>query len=94
MKTKVMVFLSVVALLACTNVGHATTKDPGSIFVDTVFVRPACIVSTVVGSALFVVALPFSAASKTTKATSKALIALPAHHAFKRPLGDLEDLGM
>jgi hypothetical protein len=54
--------------------------------------RPACFVATVVGSAIFVVALPFAAMSKSTKKTADALVVKPAKATFSRPLGEFEEL--
>jgi hypothetical protein len=59
---------------------------------DALVVRPACLVATVVGSAVFVVALPWAAISKTVKKTANALVAKPANATFTRPLGDMDAL--
>ena len=59
---------------------------------DALVVRPACLVATVVGSAVFVVALPWAAASKSVKQTANALVVKPANATFTRPLGDMEAL--
>ena len=57
---------------------------------DAVAVRPICFLSTLVGSTLFVVGLPISAAIKQTKPAADALVVRPAKATFKRPLGDME----
>jgi hypothetical protein len=59
---------------------------------DALVVRPACLVATVVGSAVFVVALPWAAASKSIKKTANSLVLKPANATFTRPLGDMEAL--
>lgn len=66
--------------------------SPEAIVTDTLIVRPACFVVTVFGSAFFVVALPFAAASKSTKKTAESLITKPARATFVRPLGNFTDL--
>ena len=66
--------------------------DPGRIVVDTVLVRPACFVATVVGSAFFVISLPEAATSKSVRRAAHALVVKPAEATFKSPLGDFEDL--
>jgi pSer/pThr/pTyr-binding forkhead associated (FHA) protein len=84
-----------VCVLAFAPIGSAQAVDydqPLSIAADVLVVRPACLVATVVGSALFVVALPFAAPSKSIKRTAKALVAAPAKATFTRPLGDMEML--
>ena len=59
---------------------------------DAVVVRPACLVATVLGSAIFVVVLPVSAISKSVKTTAHALVARPAKATFTRPMGDMDAL--
>ena len=59
---------------------------------DALVVRPACLVATVVGSAVFVVALPAAAISKSVKKTADTLVVKPAKATFTRPLGDMEAL--
>lgn len=67
--------------------------SPEAIAADVLVVRPLCFVSTLVGSALFVVALPVAAISKSTRQTAHALVVQPARATFTRPLGDLTALG-
>jgi hypothetical protein len=55
---------------------------------DLVFVRPLGIVATVLGCAVFVVSLPFSALGSNTREASQKLVKDPAQFTFKRPLGD------
>jgi len=59
---------------------------------DAIVVRPACLVATVVGSAVFIIALPWAAASKSVKQTANTLVAKPAAATFTRPLGDMDAL--
>jgi len=86
------------SVLCALVVGWAGTSsalasdDPAAIVVDTVLVRPACLVTTVLGSVFFVVALPFAAASKSIHKTAHALVVTPAQATFTRPLGDLDAL--
>ena len=61
---------------------------PGKMAVDILLARPIGIISTVLGTALFIVSLPFSALGGNTKQAYKNLIAKPAKYTFKRPLGD------
>lgn len=60
----------------------------GAMTADLVFVRPLGIVATVLGCAVFVVSLPFSALGSNTKEASQKLVKDPARFTFKRPLGD------
>jgi hypothetical protein len=67
-------------------------NGPLTVAADAVVVRPACLVATVLGSAIFVVALPVAAISKSVKKTADTLVAKPAKATFTRPLGDMDAL--
>jgi len=56
---------------------------------DLLVIRPLGIVATVVGSAVFIVSLPFSALGGNTKAACRKLVGDPAKFTFTRALGDL-----
>lgn len=56
--------------------------------VDLLLVRPLGITATLIGTVLFVTAIPFSAMGGNTKETYQKLVAEPAKHALKRPLGE------
>lgn len=58
---------------------------------DVVVLRPLGLVATVLGTALTVVALPFTIPSGSVGASAHALIVRPAEYTFKRPLGDFSD---
>ena len=55
---------------------------------DLILARPLGIVATVLGCAVFIVSLPFSALGGNTKEASKKLIKEPASFTFVRPLGE------
>ena len=55
---------------------------------DLLVIRPLGIVATVVGSAIFIVSLPFSALGGNTKTACQKLVKDPAKFSFKRPLGE------
>ncbi len=59
-----------------------------SMIVDVVLARPLGLAVTIVGGALFVVSLPFSAMGKNTGAAYEKLLKTPAKFTFQRPLGD------
>lgn len=93
MKTSLVTAACVVALiLASVTPARAETNDPVAVAADVLVVRPACFVATIVGSALFVVALPVAATSKSVKQTARALVVKPAQMTFTRPVGDMETL--
>ena len=66
--------------------------SPEAMIADTIVARPACFVATVIGSAFFVVALPFAALSKSVEETAEALVVKPARATFTRPLGEFSSL--
>jgi hypothetical protein len=70
----------------------AESSGPLEVAADALVVRPACLVATVVGSAVFVVALPWAAASRSVKKAANTLVVLPANATFTRPLGDMAAL--
>ncbi len=53
-------------------------------------IQPICFVSTVVGSAFYVLSLPVTAPLKKTKPVADTLVIRPAKATFTRPLGDLD----
>ena len=55
---------------------------------DLILARPLGIVATVLGCAVFIVSLPFSALGGNTKEASQKLIKEPASFTFVRPLGE------
>ena len=59
--------------------------------VDVVVMRPLGLVATVLGTALTVVALPFTIPSGSVGESAQAFIVKPAEYTFKRPLGDFSN---
>ncbi|HUL42630.1 MAG TPA: hypothetical protein VLV32_12120 [Burkholderiales bacterium] len=57
---------------------------------DLVIVRPLSLVATVLGTATWIIALPFTIPSGSVGASAKALIVEPAQYTFGRPLGQSE----
>jgi hypothetical protein len=57
---------------------------------DIVLVRPLSLVGTVLGTAVFIVALPINALTLNFKDPARRLILEPAKYTFVRPLGDLD----
>ena len=62
----------------------------GAMAADLVLARPLGIASTVLGSAVFIVSLPFSLPGGNTKKVFKTTVVKPAEFTFKRPLGEFE----
>lgn len=85
-------------IVCAAAIGCATTTpafaapedDPLVVTADALIMRPALFASTVAGSAIFLVALPFAAISKSIKPTAQALVVAPARATFTRGLGDFD----
>ena len=94
MKTKFVTTACVVALLLASAPGALAMDDgsPEAIAADVLVARPACFVATVVGSGIFVLALPFAALGGNVKRTGRTLVGGPARATFARPVGDFTSL--
>jgi hypothetical protein len=93
MKTRILiVFFAVVFGMGNISVSRASDDDDIATITDVALVRPGCFVATVLGSAVFVVALPFAAISGSVKSTADTLVLAPANATFTRPVGDFTSL--
>lgn len=93
MKTKLLTVVCVIVIGLCSvNVGHASGSDPLEVVGDVALVRPGCFVATVIGSAVFIVALPIAVISGSVKETADTLVVQPAEATFTRPIGDFSTL--
>jgi hypothetical protein len=94
MKMQLTTALCILVLLSPGVARAQATNDDGPLAAaaDVVLVRPACLAATAIGSALFVVALPFAALSKSVKRTADTLVGKPARATFTRPVGDFTTL--
>lgn len=70
--------------------GHSLDEENSGALMtaDLILARPLGIVATVLGCAVFVVSLPFSALGGNTKQASQKLVKEPASFTFTRPLGE------
>ncbi len=87
MKTRFLIAGFVLAFSFFT-VTSTRAEDEVAVVTDALVARPACLVATVVGSVIFVVALPVAATSGSIDSTADVLVKRPAWATFKRPLGD------
>ena len=93
MKNKVILILC--ALTCCfggATASHAAVDKSLEVVGDLALVRPGCFLVTVVGTAVFTVALPFAAMSGSVHETADTLVVHPAEATFTRPLGDFTTL--
>lgn len=96
-KKKSLVFLIVAVLLFTWVASPVLAKEKQSItgedrnavsmMFDLVILRPLGLAATVVGTAFFVVSLPFSVLGGNTGEAAKKLMVEPAKYTFTRPLG-------
>lgn len=92
MKTKCLILLCAITLgLGNLSISRATDDDIATI-TDVALVRPGCLVASLIGSAIFLVALPVAAASGSVHHTADTLVWTPVHATFTRPLGDFTSL--
>jgi len=91
--------LVAVLFLCATSLVHAAedsymarTEDVSAeaMIADGLLLRPAGIVATVLGTAVFVVTLPFSIPTRSVGKAAQKLIVDPARYTFVRPLGQVE----
>ncbi len=87
MRKIAILFLSFVIIFSSTQ-AFAELDDGFIIIMDTAVARPVGLVALVVGSAFFIVAMPFAATSGSLNTTADKLIAEPFRFTFTRPLGD------
>ena len=64
--------------------------DDARFVIDPLIVRPLGVGSTLVGTAVFIVALPFTIPARSVGKAADKLIMAPARFTFTRPLGDFE----
>jgi hypothetical protein len=92
MKIKLLTALCALTVLSSATPAVAAEDKSLDALVDVSLVRPGCFVATIGGSALFLVALPFAAMSKSVKKTARMLVVTPAKATFTRPVADFSSL--
>ena len=91
MKRKALaVFLALCMALSAVPALAGEPKDGMEVAADVLIVRPVSLVAAVVGTAVFIVALPFSIPSGSVEKTGKLLVADPFKYTFARPVGDFD----
>jgi hypothetical protein len=94
MKTRIVAVACAAAILLAAVPQTFAIEDgtTEAVAADVLVVRPACFLMTILGSAIFIVALPVAAITKSTHETANALVLKPARATFTRPVGDMTDL--
>lgn len=67
---------------------EAKKPGGGDMMWDAAVVRPVGIVATVIGSAFWVISLPFTLLADDVDSATEKLVKDPARYTFKRPLGE------
>lgn len=92
---KRMVTLLIVCFFLFSTAPAFADFDEGFLAVgDLAVARPGGLAALVIGSAAFIVALPFAATSGSIKQTADTLVVSPFNFTFKRPLGDFQRTGI
>ncbi|THF56842.1 hypothetical protein [Pseudothauera rhizosphaerae] len=73
--------------------GPVTGDRGADMAVDLVVVRPLGLVGAVIGTAGFIIALPFTIPTGTVGETAREWIGDPLEYTFNRPLGEFERCG-
>lgn len=93
MKMKLLILLCVITVgMGNISVSRAGQDDDIATIADVTLVRPGCFLATVLGSAVFVVALPIAAISGSVRSTADTLVVGPAQATFTRPIGDFTSI--
>jgi hypothetical protein len=76
--------------LSAADPTEAGEPSPDEVAADLLFIRPIALCSIVVGSAIFVVFLPFTIPTGNFSLSGKKLVLEPVKYTFLKPLGELE----
>lgn len=89
--SRTLIATMAVCLLAFSSLGHARAVDesPSALAMtgDAVVIRPVMFATTIVGSAVYLVSLPFSLLGGNAKEAGNTLVVGPAEATFVRCLG-------
>ncbi|PKN95810.1 MAG: hypothetical protein CVU43_23955 [Chloroflexi bacterium HGW-Chloroflexi-5] len=88
MKKKLITFLVVFFMILSTAPVSAYETSDIDIIGDVFFARPGGIAAIVVGSTIFVLALPFSLPTRSVHVVGRYLVSDPVEFTFCRPVGD------
>jgi hypothetical protein len=88
MKKKLTAFLVVLIMVLSTGPVSAYETSDIDIIADVFFARPGGIAAIAAGSAVFVLALPFSLPTRSAGVVGQRLVLDPVEFTFCRPVGD------
>lgn len=90
MRNKLIAFLVTLILIASTTPALANEPTDAYIIPDVLLARPLGLTAIVLGSVLFVIALPVAIPSRSVKKVGQRLVADPVEFTFIRPVGDFD----
>ncbi len=93
MKKAFVLILAAVFLASSTPAFSQDQREPtgGEIMFDLVLTRPLGLAAIVVGTAVFVVGLPFTLPTGSVGVAAKRLIGEPVKFTFQRPVGEIRE---
>ena len=97
----ILVLLSATTLASAQEAAKPKEKDEaneileapdgaGRMLADAFLLRPLGLAATVLGTATFLVTLPFSLPTRSADDAAKVLVVKPAAYTFARPLGEID----
>ncbi len=90
---KIMILFILFAFILPSTQVFAADDEGFVAAADVAIARPVGLVSLVIGTAFFIVAMPFAVTSGSVGSTADTLVGEPFRFTFTRPLGDFRGMG-
>ena len=90
MKKFTAILLAAAIVLMSSMAFAAGSDDSADVMTDIIFLRPLGFVSKVLGTAMYLVALPTASATGSVAHVRDTLVTKPYNYTFKRPVGEIE----
>ena len=94
MKKLVSLWLGIILLVSISatplSASELPEPSPDEVAADLLFVRPVALCSIIVGSAIYVVSLPFTIPTGNLNLAGRKLVVEPVKFTFSKPLGELD----
>lgn len=86
---RMILTIFVVIAVACVSAPAfaASEADDAAVLVDVILVRPVGLAAVIVGTAVFIVSLPFTIPAGGVSTAARVLISEPFAYTFVRPIG-------
>ena len=88
MKKIVVIMLTLIIVLTSSMAFAATDTSATSVITDILLLRPIGVASLGVGTAMYIVSLPFALITRSHGTTVKVLVKEPFKYVFVRPVGE------